>query len=93
MKGQIVHANEVKAGDHVILPALGSRPVVDVDEYDEDTGPRAGPRLRIIYGLGASQAFENRASSAKGPRAIAQPTAGTRPFRPDEPIAIERRAV
>jgi hypothetical protein len=90
--GQIVEARDVVPGDRVILPVLGSRVVVNVDEWDEEFGPEPGPRVTILYAAGTSLAFENRASAARGAVTVTQPEAGLKPLRPHEPVAIERRA-
>jgi hypothetical protein len=99
--GTVILAREVQVGDRIVLQHRGSRVVLDVQEYDEDTGPDPGPRIKIIYGLGASIAFENSASKGKHPSAITQPEAGYKPLKrddevriePDERVAIERRSV
>lgn len=90
--GQLIDARDVVPGDIIVLPMLGSRVVLDVQTLDETTGPAPGPRIVIIYGLGRSTAFENSARKGKHPNSIAQPEAGFRPLKPDEPVAIERRA-
>jgi hypothetical protein len=99
--GNVILAREVLVGDRIVLPHLGSRIVLDVQHYDEDTGRDPGPRIKIIYGLGASIAFENSASKGKHPSTITQPEAGYKPLKPDdevriepdERVAIERRSV
>ena len=91
VKGQLVDARDVLVGDRVILPMLGPRLVLDVHEFELDTGPEPGPRIRIVYALGSTRAFENRASAAKGPSSTFQAEAGLRPLLPDERVAIERR--
>lgn len=88
--GQVIAAREVVAGDRVILPVLGARVVLIAEP--STFGMDETPCIRIVYALGMSQAFENRASAAKGMTSSAQPEAGLRPYLPDEPIAIERRA-
>lgn len=89
MKGRVVLAHEVKPGDSIILPVLGAREVVMVEEFDEDTGREPGPRVSIVYRVvGGGSAYENRASM-HGASTSSQIEATVRPLKPDERVAIE----
>lgn len=90
IRGQVVLARDVVPGDRVILPMLGARVVLQVDEYPT-LGLEATPCLVIVYASHGSIAFENRASAAKGMSRIDQAEGSLRPYLPDDPVAIERR--
>jgi hypothetical protein len=90
--GQIVDARDVVPGDGIILPVLGARLVVDVDQWVEDTGLEPGPRITIVYQVvGSGNSYENRAR-AHGRSSFPQSECTVRPLKPDDRVAITRRA-
>lgn len=90
VKGQVILAREVQVGDLIVLKGhLGSRVVLEVQQFDEDTGPAPGPRILIIYGLGRSLAYQGSNRHAKGARSVAQPEGSYKPLKPDDEITIE----
>lgn len=87
---ELVPVEDVQPGDRVLLPVLGYRVVLEVNEYDH-LGMEPARCFQIVYALGASLAFENRASAAKGPSAVHQPEASIRLLRAGELVPIENR--
>lgn len=90
MIGLVVRADELRPGDRVILPMIGSRRVVRVEEAPR--GLAGEPAIWVVYstGVGGGTAYENRGQQ-HGPSRSAQTEAGMKPLRPDEPVAIEPR--
>lgn len=89
MKGQVILAKDVVAGDRVILPMIGPRVVLEANE--STFGINETPCIRIIYALGAAKAWESRNNAPTGASSTNQPEAGLRPYLPDERVAVERR--
>lgn len=83
-------ASEVRAGDLIVLPSLGPREVVRVDAWVEETGPRSGERLTIVYRLvGGGRSWENKATE-HGPSRSSQSEGSLRPLAPDDLVELEQ---
>ena len=86
-----VPASELVAGDVLVLFGWMRRRVLEVERYEQTTGMVPGPRVRVIVSGSTSQAYENKASAAKGPSFVALEQQGLRPYFPDELLTVERR--
>lgn len=89
VKGEVILAREVQVGDRIVLPQFGSRVVLEIQEYDEETGRDPGPRLLIIYGMTHSMAYENSGRKGKYATTVEQQKGSIRPLKPDDEITIE----
>lgn len=86
----LVAASELRPGDLLVLPRVGVRRVLTIDEYLESTGRAPGPRLRIVVEGGSSESYEGVRSGHRGPRSRRVLEQTLRPFTPDEPVTVQR---
>jgi hypothetical protein len=85
----LIPIEDVQPGDRLRLPGtVGDRPVLELLEYDT-LGLERCRNYVILYALGKTYAFENRAR-AHGIRVVEQPEAGTRSYRAGEQVEVLR---
>lgn len=88
--GLVVRADELRPGDRIVLPMVGSRRIISAEPGT--VGLTGRPCVDVVYstGVGGGGSYENRGGQ-HGPSRFPQTEGGVKPLRPDEPVTIEPR--